>query len=172
MLCSITNIQWYNYKKPTSRIPSSKLEGRNTPSSFVFPQKFVPPMKLEMFNTTIPWREGNGIDSPSHSKMTLFSKFLYVLKIILDFLFSYIVSIELKFLLLTIELLVFLLLNQLPTAKHSIRHVVFSSRTFPRFILSFFSFVMKIKGNFGINSNPEIIVHDTSFLHFVPEAEQ
>ena len=65
----------------TSKIPSSKLGGRKMLSSLAFPQKLVPPMKLEMLRTTIPCNDGSGIVSPSHSKMTLFSKFLYVLKV-------------------------------------------------------------------------------------------
>lgn len=49
-------------------------------SSFALPQKLVPPIKLEMFKTTMPCNEGKGMASPSHSTMTRFSRFLYVLQ--------------------------------------------------------------------------------------------
>jgi hypothetical protein len=61
-------------------MPSSKLGGRKMLSSLALPQKLVPPMKLEIFKTTIPWSDGSGMASPSHSMMTLFSRFLYVLE--------------------------------------------------------------------------------------------
>ncbi len=63
----------------TSKMPSSKPGGRKILSSFTLPQKLVPPMKLWMLRTTIPWSDGNGIASPSHSRITRFSRFLYVL---------------------------------------------------------------------------------------------